>query len=60
MFSCGFCEISKNIFFHRTPLVAASALIKKCERKEKESQRKGRLLAISVLLRVEQTSFEFS
>ena len=24
VFSCEFCEISKNIFFHRTPLVAAS------------------------------------
>ena len=23
-FSCEFCEISKNTFFHRTPLVAAS------------------------------------
>ena len=24
VFSCEFCEISKNIFFHKTPLVAAS------------------------------------
>ena len=24
MFSCEFCEISNNIFFDRTPLVAAS------------------------------------
>ena len=24
MLSCEFCEISKNTFFHRTPLVAAS------------------------------------
>ena len=24
MFSCEFCEISKNTFFHRTPLLAAS------------------------------------
>ena len=24
VFSCDFCEISKNTFFHRTPLVAAS------------------------------------
>ena len=24
MFSCEFCQISKNIFLHRTPLVAAS------------------------------------
>ena len=24
VFSCEFCEISKNTFFHRTPLVAAS------------------------------------
>ena len=24
MFSCEFCEISKNTFFYRTPLVAAS------------------------------------
>ena len=23
-FSCEFCDISKNTFFHRTPLVAAS------------------------------------
>ena len=26
MFSCEFCEISKNTFFYRTPLVVASAL----------------------------------
>ena len=25
VFSCEFCEISKNTFSHRTPLVAASA-----------------------------------
>ena len=25
MFSCDFCEISKNTFFYRTPLVAAFA-----------------------------------
>ena len=25
VFSCEFCEISKNIFSHRTPLAAASA-----------------------------------
>ena len=25
VFSCEFCEISENTFFHRTPLVAASA-----------------------------------
>ena len=24
VFSCEFCEISKNSFFHRTPVVAAS------------------------------------
>ena len=24
MFSCEFCEISQNTFFHRVPLVAAS------------------------------------
>ena len=24
VFSCEFCEISKSIFFHKTPLVAAS------------------------------------
>ena len=28
VFSCEFCEISKNIFFHRTPPVAASSLSK--------------------------------
>ena len=27
VFSCEFCEISKSIFFHRTPLVAASGHI---------------------------------
>ena len=26
MFYCEFCEISKNIFFRRTPLVAASVV----------------------------------
>ena len=29
MFSCEFCEIYKNIFFHRTPLVAGSAITNK-------------------------------
>ena len=24
VFSCEFCEISKNTFFHKTPLLAAS------------------------------------
>ena len=28
VFSCEFCEISKNSFFHRTPLVAASIYFK--------------------------------
>ena len=27
VFSCEFCEISKNTFFYRTPLVAASIVI---------------------------------
>ena len=29
IFSCEFCEISKNTFFYRTPPVAASVLITK-------------------------------
>ena len=29
VFPCEFCEISKNIFFHRTPLVAVYANEKK-------------------------------
>ena len=28
VFSCGFCEISKNTFFYRIPPVAASEYIK--------------------------------
>ena len=28
VFSCVFCEISKNIFSHRTPVGAASVIIK--------------------------------
>ena len=28
VFSCEFCEISKNTFLHRTPLVAASAFLR--------------------------------
>ena len=31
MFSCEFCYISKNIIFHRTPLVAVSASLNNCE-----------------------------
>ena len=27
VFSCEFCEFSKNIFFHRTPLVTASVSV---------------------------------
>ena len=27
VFSCEFCEISKNTFFHKTPLVAASEYV---------------------------------
>ena len=30
VFSCEFCEISKNTFSYRTPPVAASVLMKKC------------------------------
>ena len=30
VFSREFCEISKNTFFHRTPPVSASELLKKC------------------------------
>ena len=29
-FSCDFCEISKNTFFYRTPLVAASVFCNQC------------------------------
>ena len=29
VFSCEFCEISKNTFFHRTPLAAASDRLSK-------------------------------
>ena len=28
VFSCEFCEISKNTFFYRTPVVAASGQVK--------------------------------
>ena len=40
MFSCEFCEIFRNIFFHRTPLAAASekikaeAVVRKCSVKK--------------------------
>ena len=30
VFSCEFCEISKNTFFHRTPLMAASEVPDSC------------------------------
>ena len=30
VFSCEFCEISKNTFLHRTPLVASSENISNC------------------------------
>ena len=55
MFSCEFCEIFKNIFFHRTPLVAASeklkaeAVFRRCSVKKvflKISQTKGVFLLI--------------
>ena len=31
VFSCEFCEISKNAFFYRTPLVAASDINRYCK-----------------------------
>ena len=31
-FYCEFCEISKNTFFHRTPLVADSIYVKELKR----------------------------
>ena len=31
LFSCEFCEISKNNFFHRKPLVAAFAFLRLTE-----------------------------
>ena len=36
VFSCEFCEISKNTYFYRTPLVAASVHIHKEHTKVKE------------------------
>ena len=30
VFSCKFCETSKNKFFHRTPMVAASDMFDYC------------------------------
>ena len=39
VFSCEFCKISKNTFFHRTPLVAASVLCKEYP-EMKSSERK--------------------
>ena len=33
VFSCKFCEISKNTFFYRIPLVAASSFLKKPNKK---------------------------
>ena len=32
VFSCEFCEIFKNTYFYRTPLVAASVLFRKLRR----------------------------
>ena len=33
VFFCEFCEISKNTFFHRTPLVAVSEMVTKVFKK---------------------------
>ena len=37
VFSCEFYEISKNIFFHRTPLVAASVFLSTATSREKST-----------------------
>ena len=39
LFSCGFCEISKNIFFYRTPQVAASDVRRNTNHKNNENTR---------------------
>ena len=39
MFSCEFCEMSKNTFLHRTPLVAASVMTKKTMSKDTNSRK---------------------
>ena len=52
MFSCDFCEISKNTFFYRTPSVAASVVRRntkhkkdeKRESKEKKFEKKVRVI----------------
>ena len=41
MFSCEFCEISKNIFSYRTPLVAASVMTLKSDAKFEEKSTLG-------------------
>ena len=37
VFSCEFCEISKNSLFYRTPLVAASGINKEFKRSQETS-----------------------
>ena len=52
MFSCDFCEISKNTFFYRTPSVATSVVRRntkhkkdeKRESKEKKFEKKVRVI----------------
>ena len=39
VFSCGFCEISKNTFFYRTPPVAASVIRRNTKHKKDENTR---------------------
>ena len=39
VFSCGFCEISKNTFFYRTPPVAATVVRRNTKHKKDENTR---------------------
>ena len=39
VFSCEFCEISKNTFFYRTPPVAASVVRRNTKHKKDENTR---------------------
>ena len=50
MFSCEFCEISKNTFSYRTPPVAASGLTMKASKKSFKKQNSKETLGEEILI----------
>ena len=56
VFSCGFCEISKNTFYYKTPLVASSDSLEPFQFELKKRQSKTDKVTVSGASAVQKQS----